>query len=81
MSRPLPRFVRIKTLASGVIAFYWDLTGYYRGLGCSIPGEPLGTDYVSGVRRGRQWWARGRAQCAVRRMETCPIRRACSKAS
>jgi hypothetical protein len=45
--RPLPRFVRIKTLASGAVGFYWDLTGYYRGLGCSIPGEPLATDYVT----------------------------------
>lgn len=43
----LPRLVRIKTLASGAIAFYWDLTGYYRALGCSIPGEPLGTNYVT----------------------------------
>ena len=47
MTRPLPRFVRTKTLASGAVSFYWDLTGYYRGLGCSIPGEPLGTDYVT----------------------------------
>ena len=23
------------------------MTGYYRGLGCSIAGEPLGTDYVT----------------------------------
>lgn len=45
--RPLPRFVRTKTLANGAVSFYWDLTGYYRGLGCSIPGEPLGTDYVT----------------------------------
>src|SRR5262249_37465784 len=47
VTRPLPRFVRIKTLASGTVAFYWDLTGHYRRLGCSIPGEPLGTDYVT----------------------------------
>ena len=47
VTRPLPRFVRFKTLASGAVAFYWDLTAYYRGLGCSIPGEPLGTDYVT----------------------------------
>ena len=47
MRRPLPRFVRTKTLANGAVSFYWDLTGYYRGLGCSIPGEPLGTDYVT----------------------------------
>src|SRR5262249_7869157 len=47
VTRPLPRFVRIKTLASGTVVFYWDLTGHYRRLGCSIPGEPLGTDYVT----------------------------------
>ena len=47
LSRPLPRFVRTKILASGVTAFYWDLTGHYRRLGCSIPSEPLGTDYVA----------------------------------
>lgn len=47
VSRPLPRFVRTKTLASGAVGFYWDLTGHYRGLGCSIPSEPLGTDYVT----------------------------------
>jgi hypothetical protein len=47
---PLPRFVRIKTLATGAVAFYWDLTGYYRGLACPIPSDPLGTDYVNGGR-------------------------------
>ena len=46
MIRPLPRFVRAKVLANGSTAFYWDLTGHYRRLGCSIPCEPLGTDYV-----------------------------------
>jgi hypothetical protein len=46
VTQPLPRFVRTKTLASGAVAFYWDLTGHYRRLGCSIPGEPLGTDYA-----------------------------------
>jgi hypothetical protein len=47
VSRPLPRFVRTKNLASRTVGFYWDLTGYYRRLGCSIPSEPLGTDYVA----------------------------------
>ena len=47
MTRPLPRFVRTKTLASRAVSFSWDLTGYYRGFGYSIPGEPLGTDYVT----------------------------------
>jgi hypothetical protein len=46
VTRALPRFVRTKTLASGVVAFYWNLTGHYRKLGCSITGEPLGTDYA-----------------------------------
>ena len=46
LSRPLPRFVRTKALANGTTAFYWDLTGYYRRLGCSVPCEPLGTDYA-----------------------------------
>ena len=45
-TRPLPRFVRIKMLANGAIGFYWELTGYYRKLGCSIPSEPLGINYV-----------------------------------
>ena len=42
----LPRFVRSKRLANGAFAFYWELTGYYRKLGCSIRGEPLGSDYA-----------------------------------
>ena len=33
-------------LANGAIGFYWELTGYYRKLGCSIPSEPLGINYV-----------------------------------
>jgi hypothetical protein len=46
VTRPLPRFVRTKALANGAVAYYWELTGHYRKLGCLIPGEPLGTDYV-----------------------------------
>jgi hypothetical protein len=42
----LPRFVRAKRLANGRVGFYWELTGYYRKIGCSIAGEPLGNDYV-----------------------------------
>src|SRR4051794_16813500 len=45
-TRPLPRFVRAKALASGATGFYWELTQYYRKLGCNIAAEPLGTDYV-----------------------------------
>lgn len=52
MSRPLPRFVRTKILANGTTAFYWNLTGHYRRLGCSTPNEPLGADYVVACGQG-----------------------------
>src|ERR1700722_7750800 len=42
----LPRFVRAKRLANGGMGFYWELTGYYRKLGGSTQGEPLGNYYV-----------------------------------
>ena len=29
------------------IGFYWDPAGYYRKLGCSIPREPLGSNYLT----------------------------------
>lgn len=45
MTKPLPRYVRAKSLASGATGFYWDVPSYYRRLGCEIPNEPLGTDY------------------------------------
>src|ERR1700680_1807870 len=46
VTRPLPRFVRAKLLGSGATAFYWELPGHYRKLGCPPPAEPLGSDYV-----------------------------------
>jgi hypothetical protein len=46
MQKILPRFVIPKTLKSGATAFYFNVTGYYRNLGCTIPNEPLGTDYI-----------------------------------
>jgi hypothetical protein len=45
-TRPLPRYVRPRLLASGQVGFYWIVPTYFRGLGCSIPNEPLGTDYA-----------------------------------
>jgi hypothetical protein len=42
----LPRFVRAKTLADGHVAFYWEIVGHYRKLGCTIKSERLGTDYA-----------------------------------
>jgi hypothetical protein len=41
----LPRYVIAKPLASGKVAFYFNVPTRYRMLGCSIPNEPLGTDY------------------------------------
>jgi hypothetical protein len=46
MRKILPRFVISKTLSSGMTAFYFNITKYYRKLGCAIPNEPLGTDYI-----------------------------------
>jgi hypothetical protein len=44
-AKPLPRYVISKPLASGLTGFYWNVPSYYRKLGCTIPNEPLGTDY------------------------------------
>ena len=44
-SKPLPRFVIAKRLASGSTGFYFHLPALYRKLGCPVPNEPLGTDY------------------------------------
>jgi hypothetical protein len=46
MTMPLPRYVIAKPLASGVIGFYFNVPTRYRKAGCSIPNEPLGSDYA-----------------------------------
>lgn len=46
MTKPLPRYVIPKLLASGATAFYFNVPTRYRKLGCPIPNEPLGADYV-----------------------------------
>ena len=46
MTQALPRYVIAKLLASGATAFYFNIPTYYRKLGCTIPNEPLGTDYA-----------------------------------
>lgn len=46
-SKPLPRFVIPKSLASGATAFYFNVPTLYRTLGCTISNEPLGTDYAT----------------------------------
>jgi hypothetical protein len=42
----LPRYVIPKRLASGALAFYFNIPMRYRKLGCIIQNEPLGADYV-----------------------------------
>jgi hypothetical protein len=46
MKLPLPRYVIAKPLASGRTGFYFNIPTRYRKLGCSIPNEPLGSDYI-----------------------------------
>ena len=46
MTLPLPRYVIAKQLASGATGFYFTVPTSYRKLGCTIPNEPLGTDYA-----------------------------------
>jgi hypothetical protein len=45
-TKPLPRFVIAKQLAGAGTAFYFNVPTLYRKLGCTIPNEPLGTDYT-----------------------------------
>jgi len=42
----LPRFVVAKPLADGRPAFYFQVPGKYRKLGCTVANYPLGRDYV-----------------------------------
>src|SRR5215469_3768441 len=41
----LPRYVIAKRLATGATAYYFTIPTIYRKQGCTIPNEPLGTDY------------------------------------
>src|SRR5208283_2167431 len=42
----LPRFVVAKPLADGRPAFYFQVPGKYRKLGCTVDNQPLGRDYT-----------------------------------
>jgi len=69
MTLPLPRYVIAKPLASGATGFYFTVPTRYRQMGCTIPNEPLGSDYTvacgvdgTGGRAGAlnglfdEWW-------------------------
>lgn len=45
MTVALPRYVISKPLASGKIAFYFNMPGKLRKIGCTVANEALGTDY------------------------------------
>jgi hypothetical protein len=45
MTLPLPRYVIAKPLASGATGFYFTVPTRYRKMGCTIPNEPLGSEY------------------------------------
>lgn len=47
IERLKPRFVRPKRLSGGKIAYFFEVPTYYRKLGCDVPSEPLGTDYIA----------------------------------
>jgi hypothetical protein len=68
LERPHPRFVEVRRLAHGAVAFYFCIPKYYRKLGCEIVNEPLGTSYEAacGEDGKSQEWTGGRAQCSVR---------------
>ena len=65
-SKPLPRFVIAKTLASGATAFYFNVPTLYRKLGCTISNEPLGTDYTVACGENGEGWQSRRVECSVR---------------
>src|SRR5262249_14470591 len=46
-TKPLPRFVIAKVLATGATAFYFNVPSLYRRPGCPIANEPLGTNYIA----------------------------------
>jgi hypothetical protein len=46
MTLRLPRYVIAKPLADGTTGFYFNVPTRYRKLGCTVPNEPLGTDYT-----------------------------------
>jgi hypothetical protein len=46
MTLRLPRYVIPKTLANGTTGFYFNVPTRYRKAGCTIPNEPLGSDYT-----------------------------------
>jgi hypothetical protein len=51
MKRKLPRHVILKRLASGRVAFYYNVPTKYRVLKCPVANEPLGSDHAKMMER------------------------------
>ena len=51
MKRKLPRHVILKRLASGRVAFYYNVPTKYRVLKCPVANEPLGSDHARSMER------------------------------
>ncbi|QUS39515.1 hypothetical protein RPMA_12235 [Tardiphaga alba] len=47
----LPRYVIPKKLAAGKVAYYFNVPTRYRKLNCTVPNEPLGTDFAVMMKR------------------------------
>lgn len=50
MTLPLPRFVVPRNFSGGRVGLFWVVAKHYRKQGCTIPNEPLGTDYSAACR-------------------------------
>jgi hypothetical protein len=47
----LPRHTICKELASGHVAYYYNVPSLYRLMNCPVSNEPLGTDYAVASKR------------------------------
>ena len=51
MTVKLPRHMICKGLASGLVAYYYNIPSRYRTMNCPVSNEPLGTDYAIASKR------------------------------
>jgi hypothetical protein len=76
LERPRPRFVEVRRLADGLVAFYFCIPKYYRKLGCEIANEPLGTSYEAACGEDGKGGRAAAAKCRNRRRGifiACPL--------
>lgn len=76
IAEKLPKNVIWRRNAAGRIAFYWNLPGYYRKLGCTIANEPLGSERGAAFEAAARLNARLEEWNLLRKGETLPEKRA-----